>query len=57
MLQGDPTSVAAAAARLRLPVHRVLDEFVVVSANAAQVAALRAESAVKSVAGDLRSSR
>ena len=54
LLEGEPAPLRAAAARVGLATERVLDEFVVVSANAAQVAALRSDPAVRLIAGDLQ---
>ncbi len=53
LLRGAPAELRDVAARHGVEVVRVLDEFIVVSANAEQVAALQAESAVQVIAGDV----
>lgn len=54
LVQGNVTLVRQAVARLGLTPQRVLDEYVVVDANALQVAVLRLDPAVRLIAGDLR---
>ncbi len=54
MVQGNVAQVRQAVARLGLTPRRVLDEYVVVDANALQVAVLRLNPVVRLIAGDLR---
>src|SRR5262245_52582384 len=54
LMQGDPAQLRTAALRVGLTPLRVLDQYVVVAADAAQIAALRADSAVRLIAGDLQ---
>src|SRR5688572_5196296 len=53
IVRGNVTQLLDVATRHGLPVLRTLDEFIVTSATAAQVAALANESAVKGLSSDL----
>ncbi len=53
IMRGEVGALLDVAARHNLPVVRTLDEFIVTVANAAQVAGLAGESAVKGLASDL----
>ncbi len=53
ILGGEVTSVLEVARQQGLTIHRTLDNYVVVSASAAQIAALLSIPAIKSIAGDV----